>query len=106
MRYKKMITAAAVAGASALALAGCSGTSGDSGGSKTVTMWIYPVIADEAAHKSFWDKTVPLTLTTDGGALTHGNATAYGPNVDTITLARFVTGTPTTTQIQTGLGVK
>ena len=58
MRYKKMITAAAVAGASALALAGCSGTSGDSGGSKTVTMWIYPVIADEAAHKSFWDKTV------------------------------------------------
>ncbi|WP_348789147.1 extracellular solute-binding protein [Leifsonia sp. NPDC080035] len=58
MRYKKMITAAAVAGASALALAGCSGTSGDSGGSKTVTMWIYPVIADEAAHKSLWDKTV------------------------------------------------
>ena len=47
-----------------------------------------------------------LTWLSDGGALTLGNATAYGPNVDTITLARFVTGTPTTTQVQTGLGAK
>ncbi|KQR51275.1 hypothetical protein ASF88_19095 [Leifsonia sp. Leaf336] len=53
---------------------------------------------------SFWDTTVPLTLTTDGGALTLGNATAYGPNVDTITLARFVVGAPSTTAVQTGLG--
>ncbi|MGN7861230.1 CBM35 domain-containing protein [Microbacterium sp. 22303] len=53
---------------------------------------------------SFWDKTVPLTLTTDAGALTLGNATAYGPNVDTVTLARFVSGAPTTVKAQTGLG--
>ncbi|MEN2736444.1 CBM35 domain-containing protein [Microbacterium sp. X-17] len=55
---------------------------------------------------SFWDKTVPLTLTTDGGALTLGNATAYGPNIDTITLARFVSGAPSTVAVQTGLGTK
>jgi hypothetical protein len=55
---------------------------------------------------SYWDKTVPLTLTTDGGTLTLGNATAYGPNIDTITLARFVIGTPTTITEQTGLGVR
>ncbi|QNE36379.1 CBM35 domain-containing protein [Leifsonia shinshuensis] len=54
---------------------------------------------------SFWDKTVPLTLTTSDGTLTLGNATAYGPNIDTITLARFVTGTPATVKTQTGLGV-
>ncbi|MFF2051415.1 extracellular solute-binding protein [Leifsonia sp. NPDC058194] len=59
MRYTKTITAAAVAATAALALAGCSGSSGGSDGSKkTVTMWIYPVIADEAKHKTFWDDTV------------------------------------------------
>ncbi|MFP3464108.1 CBM35 domain-containing protein [Leifsonia sp. SIMBA_070] len=45
---------------------------------------------------SFWDKTIPLTLTTTSGALTLGNATAYAPNLDTVTLAKFVAGTPTT----------
>ncbi|MEO7018408.1 MAG: CBM35 domain-containing protein, partial [Leifsonia sp.] len=47
---------------------------------------------------SFWDKTIPLKLTTTGGALTLGNATAYAPNIDTVTLAKFVAGTPTTTK--------
>ncbi|QIZ97638.1 extracellular solute-binding protein [Leifsonia sp. PS1209] len=59
MRYKKMITATAVAATAAIALAGCSGGSGESDTSKkTVTMWIYPVIADEKAHKTFWDSTI------------------------------------------------
>ena len=55
---------------------------------------------------SYWDKTVPLTLRTDGGALTLGNATAYGPNLDTVTLAKFVGGTPSIVKTQTGLGQK
>jgi len=59
MRYKRMITATAVAATAAVALAGCSGGSGQSDSSKkTVTMWIYPVIADETAHKAFWDSTI------------------------------------------------
>jgi hypothetical protein len=53
---------------------------------------------------SYWDKTVPLTLSTDGGALTLGNATAYGPNLDTVTLAKFVGAAPTIAKTQTGLG--
>ncbi|MGO4533359.1 CBM35 domain-containing protein [Leifsonia sp. 2MCAF36] len=55
---------------------------------------------------SFWDKTVPLSLTTSGGALTLGNATAYGPNLDTVTLAKFVGAAPSITKTQTGLGNK
>ena len=59
MRYTKMITATAVAVTAALAMAGCSASSsGSDGTKKTVTMWIYPVIADEAKHKEFWDDTV------------------------------------------------
>ncbi|TDQ02465.1 MULTISPECIES: CBM35 domain-containing protein [unclassified Leifsonia] len=55
---------------------------------------------------SYWDKTVPLTLSTDGGALSLGNATAYGPNVDTVTLAKFVGAAPSIAKRQTGLGAK
>jgi hypothetical protein len=47
------------------------------------------------AWNSYWNKTVPLSLTTTGGTLVLGNATAYGPDIDTVTLAKFVTGTPT-----------
>ena len=56
------------------------------------------------AWNSYWGKTVPLTLSTAEGALTLGNATAYGPNIDTVTLAKFVAGAPTVVQTQTGLG--
>lgn len=39
-------------------LAGCS-AGGDAGsGDQHVTVWLYPVIADEAAHKAYWDETV------------------------------------------------
>jgi hypothetical protein len=54
---------------------------------------------------SFWDKSIPLTLTTASGSLTMGNATAYAPDIDTITLAKFVTGTPYTLQTADKLAV-
>jgi hypothetical protein len=50
------------------------------------------------AWNSYWDKTIPLSLTTAGGALVLGNATAFAPNIDTVALAKFVAGTPTTTR--------
>ncbi|MEI3843212.1 MULTISPECIES: ABC transporter substrate-binding protein [Microbacterium] len=48
------------AGVAALALlAGCSAGGGQAaGGDKHVTLWLYPVVADEAANKSFWDDTI------------------------------------------------
>ncbi|MGN7251320.1 CBM35 domain-containing protein [Arthrobacter sp. SAFR-014] len=48
------------------------------------------------AWNSYWDKTIPLSLATGDGTLVLGNATAYAPNIDTVTLAKFVAGTPTT----------
>ncbi|MFC0541703.1 CBM35 domain-containing protein [Kutzneria chonburiensis] len=50
---------------------------------------------NDYAWNSYWDKTIPLTLTTATGTLLLGNATAYGPNLDTVTLAKFVAGAPT-----------
>jgi hypothetical protein len=50
---------------------------------------------NDYAWNSYWDKTVPLSLTTASGTLVLGNSTAYGPNLDTVTLARFVAGAPT-----------
>lgn len=56
--------AAALAAGSLGVLAACGGGSGTGGAapepeegaaSGSVTMWTYPVIADEAAHKKFWD---------------------------------------------------
>ncbi|ONI80803.1 hypothetical protein ALI22I_42600 [Saccharothrix sp. ALI-22-I] len=38
----------------------------------------------------FWPETSPIDLLTPGGALTFGNATAWGPNVDWIQLAPLV----------------
>ncbi len=49
---------------------------------------------------SFWDKSIPLRLTTASGSLTLGNAAAYAPDIDTIALAKFVTGTPATVESQ------
>ncbi|MEH1015459.1 sugar ABC transporter substrate-binding protein [Micromonospora sp. CPCC 206060] len=58
MRVQKSLSAIAVALVAALAAGGCGGS--DSGGSdkKSVTMWIYPVIADEAKHRAYWDETI------------------------------------------------
>jgi hypothetical protein len=50
---------------------------------------------NDYAWNSYWDKTIPLTLTTASGTLVLGNSTAYGPNLDTVTLAKFVAGVPT-----------
>lgn len=55
MRFKKLT--GAVAGIATVSLlAGCSG-GGDPSNEK-VTLWVYPVIADEKAHKAFWDDAV------------------------------------------------
>jgi hypothetical protein len=48
------------------------------------------------AWNSYWDKTIPLSLT-GNGALVLGNSTAYAPNIDTVTLAKFVAGAPSIT---------
>lgn len=45
---------------------------------------------------SFWERTIQITLTTTGGALTFGNPTAYAPDVDKITIAPVLLGTPST----------
>jgi hypothetical protein len=41
---------------------------------------------------SFWERTIPVTLTTAGGALTFGNDGAYAPNVDYVVVAPLVLG--------------
>ncbi|HZX08036.1 extracellular solute-binding protein [Kribbella sp.] len=41
----------------AAALSSCGGSdSGSSGGKKSVTLWMYPVIADQAANDAYWKK--------------------------------------------------
>ena len=64
---KKHVVTAIAAIASLGALTACSGggTTGsstpvpsDGAASGSVTMWTYPVIADEAAHKKFWDEQI------------------------------------------------
>jgi len=59
MRVSKFTALAAGVAAIAL-LAGCSaGTGGgESSGEQKVTVWLYPVIPDEATHKQFWDDTI------------------------------------------------
>lgn len=58
MRVKRW--AGLVAGIATVGLiAGCSAGGGDAAaGEQNVTVWLYPVIADEAAHKAFWDETI------------------------------------------------
>lgn len=45
---------------------------------------------------SFWERTIPVTLKTGGGALTFGNEGAFAPNVDYIIVAPTVLGQPKT----------
>lgn len=57
MRVKRF--AGLIAGLAAVGLvAGCSAGGGAAGGDQKVTVWLYPVIADEAKHKAFWDETI------------------------------------------------
>lgn len=46
--------------------------------------------------QSFWERTIPLTLTTTDGALTLGNSASYAPDIDSVTIAPVVVGTATT----------
>jgi hypothetical protein len=45
---------------------------------------------------SFWERTVPVTLATSDGSLTFGSAAGYAPNIDSVTIAPAVLGSPTT----------
>ncbi|MFC6016285.1 ABC transporter substrate-binding protein [Plantactinospora solaniradicis] len=56
MRVRKSLSAVAVALVTVLAATACGGS--EDSDKKTVTMWMYPVIADEAKHRAFWDETV------------------------------------------------
>ena len=58
MRVSKFTGVAAGVAAIAL-LAGCSAGGGNTAeGEQDITVWLYPVIADEAVHKDFWDSTI------------------------------------------------
>ncbi|SCL21882.1 multiple sugar transport system substrate-binding protein [Micromonospora pallida] len=66
MHVRKSLSAVAVALTAALAVTGCGGSgSGDS--DKTVTMWIYPVIFDEAKHRAYWDEAAKAFETANPG---------------------------------------
>lgn len=45
---------------------------------------------------SFWERTVPVTLTTADAPLRLGNVDGFAPNIDRVTVAPVVTGEPTT----------
>ena len=48
---------------------------------------------------SFWQRTVPITLTTSTGDLRIGNPSAWAPDIDKVTIAPLTAGMPTTTRI-------
>ena len=56
MRVRRFVPVAVAALAAGL-LTACGGSDG-SGEKSSVTMWIYPVIPDEATHRGFWDEQV------------------------------------------------
>ncbi len=68
----------------------------ESGGSTTQATF-----RNNYSWNSYWDKTIPLSLSTATGDLTLGNPSAYAPNINTVTLAKFVGAAPTTTQSPT-----
>ncbi|MEV0389095.1 sugar ABC transporter substrate-binding protein [Nonomuraea sp. NPDC050643] len=51
----RKVAAAGIAAALSVVIAGC-GSGGSGSDKSTVTLWMYPVIADQAKHKAFWDK--------------------------------------------------
>ncbi len=50
------------------------------------------------AWDSFLERTIAVQLKTAGGSLVFGNAAAYAPDVDRITIAPVVLGMPITLQ--------
>ncbi|BAJ74313.1 hypothetical protein MTES_1349 [Microbacterium testaceum StLB037] len=48
---------------------------------------------------SFWEKTIPVTLTTSGGALVLGNDGPYAPDVDYVVIAPVRVGQPSTVKL-------
>lgn len=54
---------------------------------------------------SFWERTIPVTLTTGDQALSFANANAFAPNVDRIIIAPVTVGTPTTVSTASQLNV-
>ncbi|MEU7004083.1 sugar ABC transporter substrate-binding protein [Nonomuraea sp. NPDC046570] len=52
----RKVAVAGLAAALGVVLAGCGSGSSDSGGKSTVTLWMYPVIDDQAKSRAFWDK--------------------------------------------------
>lgn len=48
------------------------------------------------AWDSFLERTIPVSLRTSGGSLVFGNANAYAPDIDKITIAPVTVGIPTT----------
>ncbi|WP_344974100.1 sugar ABC transporter substrate-binding protein [Streptosporangium fragile] len=52
MRMRALAAAALATGM----LTACGGSDSGSGEKQTVTMWTYPVIADQAKHQAFWDE--------------------------------------------------
>lgn len=59
MRVRNKSIAATAAGiATAMILGGCSAGNSTGPQEQDIMVWLYPVIADEAANKEFWDKTV------------------------------------------------
>jgi hypothetical protein len=52
------------------------------------------------AWNSFWEKTIPVTLTTSGGAIVLGNDGPWAPDVDYVVVAPARLGQPST--LQTG----
>lgn len=58
MRVRKSLSAVAVALVAALVATGCGGSGSADSDKTTVTMWIYPVVVDEAKHRAYWDETI------------------------------------------------
>ncbi|MDF5753704.1 extracellular solute-binding protein [Spongiactinospora sp. TRM90649] len=52
----RKLAAAGLAAALGVTLAGCGSGSGSGSDKSTVTLWMYPVIDDQAKSKAFWDK--------------------------------------------------
>jgi hypothetical protein len=49
---------------------------------------------------SFWQRTVPITLTTADGEIRIGNPTAWAPDIDKVAIAPLVAGEPRTTRLR------
>lgn len=54
---------------------------------------------------SYWERTIPVTLSTASAPIVLGNASAYAPNIDKVTVAPVQLGTPTTVSVAPTLDV-